>query len=394
MRARERESGRLQVIVLRAGPTGRLVTLCARGAARAGVDVVRCVAGGTLGWGVLVPVAHVAGCAGRLHMLAGQREPGLGVIKPHTCPAAGFVAAGAIAAQLAFVRFFFLVTIDACGRHLTMFAARHVASRARYRGVRSLQGKVGLRVREGSGLELDDVGLAALVVGVAGAAMSGLRPGQPTVESLALCNVGSDGLMTSAAEGRLPRTIRAIVAARALLLVLRVTCDDRSGHQQRLEARRTGVQRRHRESQDREQESAGAAPAGHACDSCRSVDVYRDHMDGPGDDEHEEERHVQGVPQREERLESAKLEHAPRRADAIVDVAIRRQSQRFAARVVTTVRSRRYGFTDCTSQPASCHDCPRSAQQWPQQQRGRRKSPFDDGLFFVDTPRQRGQERH
>ena len=133
-------------------------------------------------------------------------------------------------------------------------------------------------------------------------------------------------------------------------------------------------------------------PAGHAGDSVRSVDVYRDHMDGPGDDQHDEERQVQGVPQREELLESTKLEHAPRCTDAIVDVAIRSQSQRFAARVVTTVGSRRTGFTDGTSQSTSCPDCPRGTQQRSQQQRCRRKASLDDGLFFVDAPRQRGQE--
>ena len=61
-------------------------------------------------------------------------------------------------------------------------------------------------------------------------------------------------------------------------------------------------------------------------------------MDGPGDDEHDEQRHVQRVPEREEPLERPELEHASRRADTIVDVAVRRQSQRLAARVVAPVR--------------------------------------------------------
>ena len=259
-------------------PAGRLVTLAACGTARAGMDVVRCVAGGALGWSVLVAIAQVAGCAGRLHMLAGQREPGLRVIEPYACPAAGLVAAGAIAAELALVRFLLLVAIDACGSRLTVLAARQVAGRARYRRMRSLQRKVGLRMREGSSLELDDVGLTTLVLGVARAALGGLRCRQSAMKSLVLCNVGSDRLMTGAAEGRLPRTVRAIVAARALLLVLRVTCDDRSRHQQRLEVGCDGVQRRHRESEDREQESTGAAPAGHAGDSVQlSRGVPRPH---------------------------------------------------------------------------------------------------------------------
>ncbi len=146
-------------------------------------------------------------------MLAGQRELGLGVIKPHVGPAAGLVAVGAIAAQLAFVRFFLLVTIDACGRRLTMFAARRVASRASHCRVRPLQRKIGLRMREGSSLELDDVGLATLVLGVAGAALGGLRSGQPAMETPVLCNIGSDRLVASTAEGCLPRTIRPVVAA-------------------------------------------------------------------------------------------------------------------------------------------------------------------------------------
>jgi hypothetical protein len=81
------------------------------------------------------------------------------------------------------------------------------------------------------------------VFGVAGAALDGLHSAQSAMESLALRNIGSDWLVTSAAEGRLPRTICAIVAARALLFVFRVTRDDRPGHQQRLEVRRSGAQR-------------------------------------------------------------------------------------------------------------------------------------------------------
>ena len=88
------------------------------------------------------------------------------------------------------------------------------------------------------------------------------------------------------------------------------------------------------------------------------------------------------------------LEHAPRRADAIVDVAKRRLLQRLAARVMTAVRPLRDGVTHCTSQSTSCPDGPQCALQRSQQQRGRRKAPLDDGLFFVDSPCERGQEGH
>ena len=77
------------------------------------------------------------------------------------------MAAGAIAAKLALVQVVLLVTLDARGRRFAMFAAFLVASRARYCRVCSLQRKVGLRMRERRSLELDDVGLATLVLGVA-----------------------------------------------------------------------------------------------------------------------------------------------------------------------------------------------------------------------------------
>ena len=228
VRAGKREPRCPQVIVLRPRPTGRLVAVDTCCTPRAGVDVVGRVARGALRRCAGVAVASMAGGARYLHVLSRQCVLRLRVVETHACPAGGFVAIGAIAAELAGMRILFAMAIDAGRRRLALLAARRMAVRAGHGGVRSQQRKVGPGVRERSVLQLHDIGLATFVLAVACAALGSLRAGQPAMESPVLRDVGSDRFMTGTAERRLARSIGSIVAARAFLLVLRVTRNDRA----------------------------------------------------------------------------------------------------------------------------------------------------------------------
>jgi len=100
--------------------------------------------------------------------------------------------------------------------------------------MRSLQRVVGLVVIELLAAELDDVGVAPEVLGVAGPAFRGVDTRQSAVEAAVLPHIARDILVTVEAQAGLTTAVGAIVALRAVLFVLGVRGRQFAGHEQGL----------------------------------------------------------------------------------------------------------------------------------------------------------------
>jgi predicted MFS family arabinose efflux permease len=72
------------------------------------------------------------------------------------------------------------------------------------------------------------------MLGVAGAALGGVDGRQVTVVAAMLSDVSRDVLVTGEAQGSLATAVAAVVALRALLLVLGVRGRQLPGHEERL----------------------------------------------------------------------------------------------------------------------------------------------------------------
>jgi len=100
--------------------------------------------------------------------------------------------------------------------------------------MRTLQRVVGVVVIELLAAQLDDVGVAPEVLGVAGATLGGVDTRQSAVEAAMLPDIGRDLLVTVEAQAGLATAVGAVVALRALLFVLGVRAGQLAGHEQRL----------------------------------------------------------------------------------------------------------------------------------------------------------------
>jgi hypothetical protein len=86
--------------------------------------------------------------------------------------------------------------------------------------------------------QLNDVRIPAEVLGMTGLALRCLDASQPTVEARVTAHVSTNVLVAGHAQGRLPTTIRAIVALGAVRLELGVRRRHLARHQQSLELHR------------------------------------------------------------------------------------------------------------------------------------------------------------
>ena len=185
---------------------------------------------------VLVALADMAGGAGDLGMCADQREPRLGVVERLDAPPCLLaVAAVAFLAEPPFVRVRSLVTVEALARCVAEFHGRAMAPLAACRLVRALELEVRESMIERLPVELDDVGAAALVIGMAGSAF-GLRCiGPAAMEAAPLFAVRRNFLVAIQAQSRLPWPREWLVAIGAVLLELGMPLDQRTGHDHALE---------------------------------------------------------------------------------------------------------------------------------------------------------------
>jgi len=167
MSAFQREPRLLRVIKLRRLPARRRMTVIALRAALAAMHVIRGMAGRALLWRALVTVFEVTGEARDVLVLVPQWERRLVVIEVDPPPGNTVVAAPAIVPELTRVRLLLAMARVAIGRRFAEAFPFHVTAIAGYRDMCPLQGEVGARVIELVAAQLDDVGVATEMFGVA-----------------------------------------------------------------------------------------------------------------------------------------------------------------------------------------------------------------------------------
>lgn len=234
-------SGQLEIGLQRVheamiGPAARIVTGLAFDAIPAFVRVVGCVAPIAGRGRVLIDIVDVTADALDPHVSARQRETGLGhVIEQGFGPLGRLMAGLAFTPEAAVMRIVTLVTVVACRRCLAESLAGFVTIAAVGLEVDALQLEVRQCVIEGFLVEADDVGIAALVIRVAGRAVAVTRLGIAAVITDEAIDIGGNVFMAIQALTALLRTIEGNVTRTAFGLDLGVRGHDLTRHDQGLE---------------------------------------------------------------------------------------------------------------------------------------------------------------
>ena len=195
----------------------------------------------------------VAAGAGRVGVLAGEREAGLVVVELRLFPGVFGVALVALGAEAALVGVVLAVAGQAVLRRLAVLLGGEVAGAARGLQVTAAQRVVGLRVVEVLAVELGQAHAAALVLGVAAAAGLGLLA---AVEAGALAQVVAHVLMAAGAQAVLRVAVEAHVALLAVVVPFGVGVAELARRQHRLQALRP-----HRQCQGQQRrEARGPGP--------------------------------------------------------------------------------------------------------------------------------------
>lgn len=231
----QREARLPGVIELCALPSCRRMTIRALRAAFAAVHVIGGVTRDASLRSCMIAVAEMTGEASDFFVFVAQRKGRSVVIERDVRPRNGVVTVGALFPQLAFVRLHLLMARMAVRRRLAEFLPLRVASVARNRGVRALQGKVSARVIELVATEFDDVGIPAEMVRMTGMTLQfALRVRDASVIAVASGEIRADRLMARHTELGLALAIAAVMTIRAALLELRVSGSELARHEKRL----------------------------------------------------------------------------------------------------------------------------------------------------------------
>lgn len=166
-----------------------------------------------------------------------------------------------------------------------------MASRAVQRCMRALERQLRQGVIELCLIELRDVRIAPFVLAVTGAAFAAAGIRHAAVKIAVLAYILGNIFMAIETQRGLRHFVGAVVAIAARLFLLDVSLAHLPRHQQGLDRARMGLG-----GEERDEHSHAENPYSHE----RSVNVNGDHMHDPGDQQHEEERNVQHVPEREE----------------------------------------------------------------------------------------------
>src|SRR6202011_120645 len=102
----------------------------------------------------------------------------------------------------------------------------------------ALEREVGEAMIELRAAELNDVGLAALVLGMAGPALADAGVGHAAVIALMLLGIRCDGLVAVHAQRGLSLDVGAVMAVCAIVFLLYVRARDLARHQQGFDVRR------------------------------------------------------------------------------------------------------------------------------------------------------------
>lgn len=156
------------------------------------VHIIDAVTGGALSRYVLVLLIGVAERAVGVFMLASERVAGLVVIKRGLFPAILVVAGGALCTHLAGVGVAGLVTVDTLLRGVAVGYSGFMAGATGRADMRTFQCIVGSVVIEKRWIELHNVRVASLVIGVADPAIGVLNVAIAPMQSFILTHVGID----------------------------------------------------------------------------------------------------------------------------------------------------------------------------------------------------------
>ena len=236
VRASQRELGHSVVIEFNRLPLGRGVARFALGAIPGGVSILQAMAGDAGGRQVLVAFAGMAGGATNVLVGAIQSEFRLAVIKRlDAAPAILAVAAIARLTEPLLVRLLRFVAVIAAAGGAAESDRSCVAAVAADRLVAALELEIGGGVIEGLAVELDNIGVSTLVVGVTILAVLVQSVGLPAVKASTVPAVIGGLLVARDAEAGLRLPGEWLVAAVALLFELGVPGNQRAWHHKRLE---------------------------------------------------------------------------------------------------------------------------------------------------------------
>ena len=241
----QRVTGLLQVVILRCLPLLGDMALTAVAAARAPMLIIGGVTADAGLRSLFVMAAYMAGITSHSPVRARQLETRRVVIEFPAGPTRRTVALAARLAELPTVRVVILVTIDTVGRSFAPGDAGLVATVAGERGMRTLEREVGQAMIELPAAQMHDVGVAALVLGVACAAFANTRVGHASVIAVMLPQVAGDLLMAIETQRGLRSRVGAIVTIRAVLFLLDMGARHLTRHQQCFHRGGIGTRRSH-----------------------------------------------------------------------------------------------------------------------------------------------------
>lgn len=212
-------------------------------AVTATMDIVATMAGKTVHRCFLVALVGVA--CGTQHFLVSidQRKVGLTVIKFSLLPAFCDMAVGALLTEFALVNILFAMAVVAYAGCLTPEFSLLVTTAALSPAMASVQSEVGLGMVEKLAIKQYDLGVAAFVIGVTGAAAGIAHLGRATVIALAAIDVRCHLFMAIQAKFILRGFAEALVTAGAFAFFFSVPFDQLAGHQQFFDAGRRYRQR-------------------------------------------------------------------------------------------------------------------------------------------------------
>ena len=234
-------TGLFQVVKLRCLPLLGDMALTAVATARATMFIIGGVTADTGLRCLFVMAAYMAGVTSHRPMRTRQLEVGLIVIEFPAGPTRRTMALATRLAELPPMRIVTLVTINAVDRSFAPVNAGLVATVAGKRGMRSLQREVGQVMVELTAAQMHNVSVAALVLGVTGAAFTDTRVGHASVIAVMLPQVAGDLFMAIQAQRRLGSRVGAIVTVRAGLLLLDMGARHLTWHQQCFHCRGMGT---------------------------------------------------------------------------------------------------------------------------------------------------------
>ena len=237
----ERKTRVAHMIEFGVRPCGRRVAVAAFLAAAAVMGIVLGVAVEAIRRWRLEGLVFVAAGTLRLCMLADQREAGRVVVEFDVGPGDGGMAVAALRAHGVAVNVVRLMAGETIRRRIAVLAVRLMAFRALGFAVLAEQQEVGEVVVERTFVELHDIGVPALVVGVTARTAAFACLVEQAVISATSVDIVGDVLVTVEAQRTLLRAFELSMAGVTVVFVLRMTFDDLTRHDQESRSGRAPV---------------------------------------------------------------------------------------------------------------------------------------------------------